>query len=92
MQSRYSWYAKILCGRSKNSRIFWRAVDEDDVLVCAVAGPGPVEVVEGHDALAVAKGRIAIDDPATMKVVANDKDVVALNKKTLKLKKKFLRF
>ncbi len=61
--------------------IFRRAVDEDDVLICAVTGPGPVEVVEVHDALAVAKGRVPIDDPATVKVVANDQDVVSLNNK-----------
>ncbi len=67
--------------KRKASKNFRRAVDKDDVLVCAVTGPGPVEVVEGHDALAVAKGRVSIDDPATVKVVANDQDVVSLNKK-----------
>ena len=53
-------------------------VDEDDVLVGAVASPGPVEVLEGDDAFPVPEGRVAVDDAAPVEVVPDGENVVTL--------------
>lgn len=65
-----AWHARLLLSAVQ--------VDKEDVLICAIAGSGLLEVTGAGAAHSVSIGRVVIEDATSSPVVATQNNEVAL--------------